>query len=501
MRRTRVFCCCLGSAVLAPTKTFLALGITLLTYAQPGSDIGHLIASELHAGNYEKAKDLSQEALKHSPRDARLWTLDGIALVHLHDDPGALIAFQRALKLDPSYLPALEAAAELEYKAGNDGAAALLRQILKLRPDDRTAHAMLAGIAFTHGNCDEARDEFAKSQATVPNDVAPLQEFGSCLVKQKRNADALPVFAALSERQPGNSKGLYNLAVVEFLTGRYADVINTLTSAASGETLDADALDLLAEAYESVSDEGNARKALERAIAISPDVPRYYLDLAYICLEQRQFERGLEIVNAGLKDVPNAASLYVARGLLLCELAQYEKGLTDFATAERLDPNVELSSEARGLTELQRNNLPEAEKTVRDRIRAHPDNAFLYYLLGETLRKKGATPGSAEFKEAVRVVRKSVELDPRSNLSRDLLAALCLQSGETAEALEQSRIAYRANPADEAALYHLILALRKSNKAEEASALAVQLARLKKWNSHEIKDVLVDQSKLSREHE
>jgi tetratricopeptide (TPR) repeat protein len=477
------------------------IGSALASHGQTATDIGHVIASDLQAGKYDEAKELAEQALKNAPNDARLWTLEGITLFRLQHENEGLAAFRHALKLAPNYLPALEGAAEIEYQTDKDNAAPLLRSIVKLRPDDRTAHAMLADIAFRQGDCGAAREEYAKSQAASASDLGPLEEFGACLVKQKQTAEALPVFARLSELQPGNNKAVYDLAVAQFLTGRYAEVVKTLSSPTRKDAPDSDSLDLLAEAYESMSDTEHAVTTLRQAIAANPDVPKYYADLAYIHLEHRQFEQGLAVVNGGLRRIPNAASLYVARGLLFSELAQYDKGLSDFDAAERLDPNVELSSEARVLANVQQNDLPKAERTVRERIRQHPANAFLYYVLGETLRKKGAAPGSAEFDEAVNALRKSLELDPNSNLSRDLLAALYLQSGNIEGALEQSRIAYRINPADEGALYHLIVALRKSGKTDEIPGLVNELSRLKKLNgtknSLEQKYTSVDQPIVS----
>ena len=56
----------------------------------------------------------------------------------------ALQSFQRALKIDPNYMAALEGAAQLHYEAGSRRAVPLLNRILQRRPGEPTAHAMLA---------------------------------------------------------------------------------------------------------------------------------------------------------------------------------------------------------------------------------------------------------------------------------------------------------------------------------------------------------------------
>ena len=57
------------------------------------------------------------------------------------NDPGALAAYHQALRFAPDYLAALEGAAGIEYKSGSEHAVPLLDHLLKLQPDNSTAHA------------------------------------------------------------------------------------------------------------------------------------------------------------------------------------------------------------------------------------------------------------------------------------------------------------------------------------------------------------------------
>jgi tetratricopeptide (TPR) repeat protein len=476
-RRLSGLLSCFGARICRLCALVLACGIA--GFPRQATDVGHQIALDLQAGRYEEARESADQALKRAPRDPRLWTLDGIALANLKQKEQALAAFQKALQLSPDYLPALEAAAQLQYEAGSDAAEPLLRQILKQRPDDQTSHAMLAAIAFRKGDCPRARDEFAASRAISNDSFEAWRECGKCLVRQKRISQAVPVFEHLAQLQPDNQQAHYELAVVYFLDGQYAAVIKALEPVSTRDD-SGEALALLGEAYEATFETTKAIAALRQAIAASPKASDYYADLAYIFQAHRQFREGLSVADEGLHKDPDAAPLYVVRGILYSELAEFDKGLADFAKAETLDSNVELSSEARGLAELQRNDLAEAERVARERIRRHPENGFLYYVLGETLRKKGAS--ATETGEAVAALQKAIQLDPKLNLARNALASIYLAQGKTDDAIAQSRAAYRTNPSDETALYHLILALRKSGRADEIPPLMKQLSELKKHN-------------------
>lgn len=455
----------------------LLAGVSLL-HGQV-SDLKRSAISELRAEKYSDAKDHLDQALKLSPNDPSLWTLHGFALSHLNDRNGALASYNRALGIAPDYLAALEGAAELQFAASDQHAVPLLERLIKLNPSDQTAHAMLAGLAYQRKDCNVAAREFQQAQSLITSQPQALEQYGYCLLQLKKTAEAIPVFNHLLDLQPQSDRARYNLAVIQSADARYRDVIATLTGPGEALPKNPDALDLLAQTYESVGDTPHAVAALRQAIVTRPDVPKYYLDFANISLAHSAFQVGIDMINAGLERLPNSGSLYLARGILYIQLGQYDQSEQDFARAEKLDPTLQYGSSAQGLAKLQQNDLTEAETTVRDRLRKHPNDPFLHYLLAETLARSGAAVGSPEFIEAVKAAREAVRLQPDFSLARDVLGRLYLQEGKTSEAIEQSKLAFQADPADQTALYHLIMALRKGGKTSEIPPLAKKLADLR----------------------
>jgi tetratricopeptide (TPR) repeat protein len=75
--------------------------------------------------------------------------------------------------------------------------------------------------------------------------------------------------------------------------------------------------------------------------------------------------------------------------------------------------------------------------------------------------------------------KKAVALRPTLGPARSVLAKLYLEDGKYPEAAEQCRKALEIDPKDQTALYHLIQALRKTDKKSEIPELLKRLAQLR----------------------
>ena len=459
------------SVVIVP----VSLGLPLP--AQVSADRTSEIASELRARQYAHALELAQSALDNSPHDVRILTMKAIALSSLGRAGDALAAYEQALALAPDSLAALEGAAELEYKAGSDRAIPLLDHILKLQPHNPTAHAMRAVIAWKHRDCAAAVRHFELARVALDSEPEALREYGACLVRLDRPAQAVTVFLQLAAADPADRAARYRLAAAQYMAKLYADAIETLRPLIGEQNADPEALDLASAAWEASGDTPRAVAALRQAIVLAPSNPKFYVDFASICLVHKSFEVGIDMLNSGLARLPGTAQLYVARGVLDVQLARYDQADADFASAERLDPGQAYGSVARGLSQIQQNDFDKALTTVREQLKVRQNDEFLYYLEAEILSSQGAQPGSAEFREAVAAAARAVQLKPGFALARDVLSRLYLESGDIDHAIEQCRLALRDNPSDATALYRLIRALQRSGRPGAAGEIKILLGR------------------------
>ncbi len=457
---------------------FALFGPPALPSREPPSNAVASATALMRSGSFNEAHQLLSDALAGDGSDPRLWTLDGYALSHMQRDREALTSYESALRLAPRYLPALEGAAELKFKTRSPDAAQLLQQLASLQPTDQTTHAMLATLAFEHRDCETAEAEFQKSERLLVTQALQLEQRGACLIRLNRPRTAVTAFQQLARLDSARPHVHYNLALSQFEAGLYREAISTLTALPASKR-DSDALDLLSSAYESISDTPSAVAALREAIVLNPGSTQLYLHFADLCLAHASFQAGVDMLNAGIHHSPKASSLYLARGILQIQLAQYAAAEEDFSRAETLDPNTRYAAALQGMTRLQQNHLGQAAGELRKRIKQQPKDAFLHYLLAETLLRSGAAQGSPEFSQALEAAKTAVRLQPELGLARDVLGRLYLQSGNINGAVEQSKLAFADDPTDQTALYHLILALRKAGRTSEIPALVKKLTALR----------------------
>jgi tetratricopeptide (TPR) repeat protein len=464
-----------SGAILAIAIAFCC-GLAAKVTARDQADA---ISAALRARDYDRAVELTRDALKATPNDPQIWTLQGIALSRKGDNTGALAAYRRALTLSPDYIPALEGAAQLHYQAGSRDAVPLLTHLLRLRPGDPTSHAMLAVLEYRDGNCQAAVGHFAGAGTLLDSELDALHAYGTCLVRLKRLEEAASVFQRTVALRPDDARERRLLASIQLMASKPRDAIETLTPIVESRAVDSETLELVSSAYEEAGDTARAVSTLRQAILLDPRNPNLYVDFANIAFAHQSFQVGIDVVNDGIGLQPKAASLYLARGVLYVQLAEYDKAEADFEKANELDPSQSLSSAAQGLAAVEANDLDRALATVENRLASKPQDPLLLYVRADILAQKGVEPGTPEFRTAVSSARKAVALKPSLAPARGVLAKLYLQAGQPQAAIEQCRKALASDPNDQTSVYRLIQALRKTGDKSEIPDLLKRLAQLR----------------------
>jgi tetratricopeptide (TPR) repeat protein len=436
------------------------------------------IATALRNHDFQGAMALSQTALTSHPRDYRLWTLHGMATAAIGQVSLALEDYQHALRLSQTYLPALEGAAQTEMQFGQD-AGPLLARILAQRPDDPATEALLGVLNYRKDDCAAAVESFRKASAIIQHNPEALTDEGVCFTVLKQYSDAVDAFGSALQLSPGSRVASYNLALAQFNAHRYDEALGTIQPLVDAVPVHADALGLAAQIQESKSNTEQAVTLLRRALLADPTNVDIYMQFATLSFDHASPDVGIDILNAGVGKVPTEPRLYLVRGILLAQKGEFSHAADDFDAADRLDPQLQFLGVAQGLVHSQEHKPQEALAQFRAAIQAHPRDAYGHYLLAEALAAEGKAEGSPEYKEEVEAAQSAIRLDPGLVAARDLLSAAYYANGHMEKVIEQSRAALATNPSDEPAVYHLMLALRKTGRDQEAHAALEQLVNLR----------------------
>jgi len=474
------------SAIGKVTVLLIALSwLVVVAFSQTPKSAIESIRSALQDRQFDRAMELSSVALRESPGNAQLWTLQGIALSGKGDNQKALAAFRQALKISPDYVAALQGAAQIEYQVSDPGAVRLLNHLLHLRPEETTAHAMLAVLMYRDGNCKLATMHFEKAAALLDSQLDALHAYATCLMKLRQFDAAAQVFQRAIALRPDDPKERHLLASIQLMSHKPEEAIETLQPLVEGRSPDAATLELAAAACEQAKDTPRAVNLLRQAILLEPRNVNLYLDFANIAFAHESFQVGIDIITDGLKLQPQAPALYMARGVLYVQLANYENAEADFQKAYELDPNESLSSAAQALAEVQANDLDHALSTVQAKLTRKPNDALLLYLQADILAQKGADPGTSDFDLAMRSAKRAVTLQPRLGSAHGVLAKLYMQAQQYQQAVAECGKALEIDPRDQTALYRLIQAQRKIGNKSEIPELLKRLALVREQETKE----------------
>ncbi len=436
------------------------------------------LTDALAGGRFGEALGLADDRLKSAAADARLWSIRGIALEKLERLPESLASFERALTLDPGSLAALQGAAEVAYRTRGPKAAALVARVVLRDPGSETAHAMAAALAVEGNQCAAAVDHFARSASVLRQNPPASAQYAGCLLEMKRPREAAQVFQRLVEASPGNPAARYNLAVCQLQAGQGEEARATASAALAMSPADPDVLNLFAAASAAAGRLEPAIAALRKATEVAPREERHYVALAALCLEHDALDLALEVVNAGLANVPGSARLLTLRGGIRAERSEFEEAMRDFQRASALSPDELYGSVGLSLVLRQTDRIAEATALLRQKLARQPDDATLNYLLADALMRSDPPPGTPEFADARAALQRALRARPGFAKAHAALGRLRLAGGDPGGAAQDLRAAVRLDSKDRLALNQLVMAYRRLGRPADAEAVAAQLKAL-----------------------
>jgi tetratricopeptide (TPR) repeat protein len=453
---------------------------------------------------FPAAIDLLEKLTVESPRNLQALNLLGIALSAAGDLQKANTRLRQALQVDPAYLPALKNLSINQFVLGEtSGAKAGLEAVLKNTPNDEVAHVYLGEIAFGAKQFAEAATHYEKGRAQT---YRVILHYAECLRETGRKDDLLAVLGAIpaadaeKQFQAGlllgqagfaleaapffgrarvHAKDAFTAAYDQTLMlirgSDYPGAIQLANELIAAGLRRAELYNLVSEAYLKTGQLEKACEMLRDAIQLEPAGEDNYVDLAGIYLDRADYERGLQVVDAGLKQLPDSYRLHLHRGLLLAQQGLAEASVHDFELASRLSPSQSLPYVGLGFAWMQSGDTTKAVEMLRVQVKSKPDDFMLPYILGIALTRSGTDTGG----EAKAAFESSARLNPKFSRARAEMGKLLMQSGDVTGAIEQLETAIKLDPEDSTATYQLGQAYRRIGDGAKAQEMLARVVKLR----------------------
>ena len=180
----------------------------------------------------------------------------------------------------------------------------------------------------------------------------------------------------------------------------------------------------------------------------------------------------------GLKNNPNSRKLHFQLGVLQALAGQFDTAREEFRRLRRLAPAQDLPVAALELADMQQNE--ESIQELRRNLKAKGNSAILSYLLGSSLVRKGAQPGTPEYAEARRCFRRAIQLDPKLPYPYIEMGKMYEQQGKIAEAISLFERVTVLGFHDAAPYYHLARDYHKLNQTEKATQMLKKVKEIER---------------------
>lgn len=231
------------------------------------------------------------------PQVAEVHSNLGVAYYFHKKRPEALVAFRRALKLNPNLTSALIFAGIVNFELSQTSEAIkLLERAVELNPSDSLAQTWLGFSYAAQSRFQEAVTHFQIASGLSPNDVDALYGLGQAYIGLGQQ-----VIELFFEKAPSQDEDKSYKAAKEF--------------------------------------HDNAKRALERIVAINPDSYRAHQVLAESLIAEGKLDDALTEYHAILRLKPDLAGIHIEIGNLLMSNGKAVDALEEYKAELTLRPN------------------------------------------------------------------------------------------------------------------------------------------------------------------
>jgi tetratricopeptide (TPR) repeat protein len=199
-----------------------------------------------------------------------------------------------------------------------------------------------------------------------------------------------------------------------------------------------------------------------------------------LCTKYKNDALAGEIIDLGLKQIPQSSRLLVQKGITLEKLGKREESEKIFSSALRMQKDHSVALAGLAITQMISNELAEALKTLAAGSEEFPQDFYIHYLYAYALERSAAVEGeSAKItEEAKQNLEKAIKLNPSFAQSYYSLGKLYVHTNPNL-AIANFETALRLDPTDLSAKYQLARLYMKAGNQKDGQRLMAEVEKEK----------------------
>lgn len=465
-----------------------------------------LVAAYLKSNQTEKALQAIEVLDRKQPDNPATYNLKGRTLLTKKDVKAARGAFEKALSLNPTFMPAAASLAALDLADKKpDEASKRFENILSADPKNTQALLALAEIRATNGGTtEEVAGLIKKAISANPTEILPRLALIQFYLTKKDNKAALGAANEAHAAVGDKPEILDALGRTQQLAGETNQAVTTYGKLASLQPALPVAQMRLAEIHLANKNRDEAAKSLKKALEIKPDLLDAQRALIQLALEAKKPGEALTIARQVQSQRPKEATGFAFEGDIHTAEKKWPDAINAYRNGLKQSVSPELAIKLYS-TLLASGSSSEADKMATSWNREHPKDVSLTVFQGDLATSRKEYPlaaqryqsalqsqpnnplilnnlawvsGQLKSPKALEYAEKANQLSPNQPPFMDTLAMILAEKGEAVKAVELLRQAMAIAPQAASIQLNLARVLISSGKKEEARKELDALAKL-----------------------
>jgi cellulose synthase operon protein C len=465
-----------------------------------------LIATNIRQKQFDKALKAIANLEKKQADNPVVHNLRGGALLGKGDSDGARKSFEKALAINPAYLPAATALAQMDLLAKKpDQARQRFESVLAKEPKNVQAMLALAELrARTGAANDEVAGLIGKAIAAAPSEPTPRLALIGLHVRTKENKKALTAVQEALAAIPDRPEILDVAGQVYQLNGDTNQALATYGKLTTLLPTSAHPYLRMAEIQVGAKNKEGARNSLTKGLALQPDSLPMQRAMIMLDVDDKKFDAALAKARDIQKKQPTISAGYVLEGDIHIIGKAWGQAATAYRAGLKVAPTTDLAERLYTALLLD-GKAGDANGFADSWFKAHPkDNTFRLFLADSANKRKDYGAAVAQYRTLLAVepnnpallnnlawslgqmkdpkaiihAEQANKLAPNQPAIMDTLGTLLVEQGNTERGLELLAKAVQLMPQEGSIRLNHAKALLKAGKKADAKLALEELAKL-----------------------